>query len=240
MNWKKMTTAAALVVFAVSSILLTQICIRYLAGRTEYRRLIEATENVIAGSGVQGKLKNLEGENYLLSKNTDYIGWIQIEGTEINYPIVRDREDDYYLTHTFSGEENPCGTIFMDRICSFSQGGNTILYGHNMKDGSMFGALKKYKKTEYVKEHEIIHIYVGGKDYTFRIFACVIAQGGNSLAYTCTFSSMDEKLDFIDEMRRKSIVAAEYVPQPTDMFLTLSTCTGPGGRDRLLILAAMP
>lgn len=239
-NWKKMTTAAVVVVFIVSNMLLVRACIQYSTGKTEYRELVEVAEKVVAGSASQGVLKDMEVENYLLSKNTDYVGWIQIEGTEINYPIVREREDDYYLTHTFSGEENPCGTIFMDRKCSFSQGGNTILYGHNMKDGSMFGSLKKFKKAEYVKEHDTIRVHVGGKDYVFRVFACVIAQGGDSPAYTCTFGSVEEQLAFLDEMRQESLVAVEYVPQPADMFLTLSTCTGPGGRDRLLVMAAMP
>lgn len=87
--------------------------------------------------------------------------------------------------------------------------------------------MKKFKEAEYVKEHGIIHVYTGGKDYAFRIFACLIAQGGDSPAYICTFDSVEEQLAFIDEVRQESLVPVEYVPQPTDMFLTLSTCTGP-------------
>lgn len=240
MNWKKAMGMAALVVFAVSTALLVRDCIRYAAGRTEYQQLLKTAGDVAGRNTRSEEVNYLEGENYLLAKNTDYIGWIQIDGTSLSYPLVREREDGYYLTHTFSGEENPCGTIFMDQNCVLLQGGNTILYGHNMKDGSMFGMLKKFKTPEYLKDHGLVRVFAGGEEHIFRIFACVLAEEGKTPAYTVTFGSMEERLAFIDQMKQESVVSTEYVPQPADIFLTLSTCTGPGGRDRLLILAAEP
>lgn len=239
---KSLLGFAGAVILLLCAGLFAGACFRYIAGQRDYRKLIQGAGAVFGApvSEETASVDYLESENLLKSENRDYLAWIQIDGTGINYPVAQGREDGYYLDHTFSGLENPCGSIFMDVNCSFLGNGNTILYGHNMKDGSMFADIKKYRKQDYWKEHEWIQIYVDGRKETLRVFACILAEDGESAAYTCTFGSMEEKLAFIDQMKASSVIQTDYTPQPEDVFLTLSTCTGPNGKDRLLLLAGMP
>ena len=103
--------------------------------------------------------------------NPDYIGWIRIEGTEIDYPVVQGKDNKEYLNITFSGERNASGTIFMDNRCADGFRGFAILYGHNMKDGFMFAGLNRYLESGYPEEYpEIIVITLDGKPLNFRIF----------------------------------------------------------------------
>ena len=85
--------------------------------------------------------------NGLKAINPEVIGWIQIEGTSISYPIMKGKDNDYYLKHTFEGNYNAAGSIFIDYTNNSNfEDCNTIIYGHNMKNGSMFGLLRKHFK----------------------------------------------------------------------------------------------
>lgn len=237
---EKIVIAICLIILCVIGFLFIRVSSRYEAGRAAYRRLSQMAgmEDTNAAGAERPEL--LKTDHLMMSVNPDYRAWIQIDGTVINYPVVREQGDDYYVTHTFDGMENPSGSIFMDANCRLFESGNTILYGHNMKDGSMFGALKSYLNSRFYQSHEWIQLYADGNPYQFRVFACVVAKDADSAAYTYDFSTMEEKLNFITQMKKNSVVGSDYVPDGTDTILTLSTCYGSGGRDRLLLLAAAP
>ena len=136
------TTILLLTGLGLSAFCLTIRLTSYETGREEYRQLQEQFE-LAAGSTTDDAAApkaNMEKEEkwtrMMTSRNPDYVFWIWIPGTNINYPTVKNTIPDYYLNHTFSGEENPCGTIFC-----LEEGENQIIYGHNMKDGSMFADL---------------------------------------------------------------------------------------------------
>ena len=91
--------------------------------------------------------------------NSDVIGWIAIPGTEISYPLMQGTDNDYYLTHTWNQNSSAVGAIFMDCRCSADFSGfNTIVYGHRMNNGSMFAALKHYKKQDFLQAHPQIYV----------------------------------------------------------------------------------
>ena len=113
----------------------------YASGRKEYRQLQEQLEAFADSLSNQTEEWNWNREEededewtrLMTSRNPDYVFWLWIPGTNISYPVVKNTIPGYYLNHTFSGKENPCGSIFCGEGAE-----NLIIYGHNMKDGSMF------------------------------------------------------------------------------------------------------
>ncbi len=96
----------------------------------------------------------------LTVENPDTIGWIRIPDTNVDYPIVQGTDNDFYLDHDFYGKESAAGSIYLDFESEADlQGRNQILYGHNMKNGSMFKDINRYKDPEYFKEHQYFSIY---------------------------------------------------------------------------------
>lgn len=105
--------------------------------------------------------------------NPDTLGWIHIEGTQVNYPVVQGKGDGYYLRHNFSGEESPHGCIFAETDGEFP-GKRSILTGHNMKDGSMFvNILFYYHEEGYYEKHPFIDLKTPDADYEIRVWGCI-------------------------------------------------------------------
>ena len=165
----------------------------------------------------------------LLEVNPDFIGWISIDDI-INYPVVRGDNNVRYLDSTFTGQRNPAGTVFMDHRNAQGFGSDVcILYGHNMKDRTMFAQLHKYREKEFMEEHpNIIIVTHTGEVLVYRVFAARLTFEQNR-AY---------KLNFPD-----SAAAARVFPNAPDdasRFLLLSTCTNSSHNDeRLLVYAAL-
>ena len=105
--------------------------------------------------------------------NPDTLGWIHIEGTQVNYPVVQGNGDGYYLNHNFSREESPHGCIHVDTAGEFP-GKRSVLSGHNMKDGSMFVNLLFYYHEEgYYEKHPFIDLKTPDADYVIRVWGCI-------------------------------------------------------------------
>ncbi|MCD8381076.1 MAG: class B sortase, partial [Lachnospiraceae bacterium] len=111
--------------------------------------------------------------DYLSSVNDDVIGWIQIPGTAVNYPIVQGTDNDYYLTHLYTGETNSSGAIFLDSGTTLGlEDKNAIIFGHNMKNGSMFASLNSYASSSYYSLHPYIVVTdLSGTRYIYDIFS---------------------------------------------------------------------
>ena len=106
--------------------------------------------------------------------NPDIVAWIRIPDTSIDYPVVQGNDDSYYLTHTFKKAEHVAGAIFLDsdNNADFSDDKN-IIYGHNMKDGSMFQGLHKYENEQYLETHNKVYLYLPeGQTLTYSVIRC--------------------------------------------------------------------
>ena len=91
--------------------------------------------------------------------NPDVVGWIALPGTEISYPVVQGTDNDYYLAHTWDRENSSCGAIFLDCGASADFSGfHTLVYGHRMRNGTMFTALKDYRSAELLREHPSVYL----------------------------------------------------------------------------------
>ena len=181
----------------------------------------------------------------LLERNADFIGWISIEGTNLDYPVMQTGTDrtDYYLRRDFNGEYDNYGTPYLDEDCTLGadgQSSNLIIYGHNMKTGTIFGCLTGYKESSYYAEHPYIQFDTLYGDGTYEVFAAfaIDVVSDTSFAYN-TYIDMDEAAfdEFVGEVKRRSNVDSGITPEYGDELLTLSTCEYSSSNGRYVVCA---
>lgn len=171
--------------------------------------------------------------------NPDIVGWIYIEGTEINYPVVQGRDNQYYLKHLFSGEWNGSGCIFLDsrNRLDFSDR-HSIIYGHHMKNGTMFSGLTEYKKQEYYNKHPIALLLTPDKNYEIEIFGGYVSSVQDK-AWEVAFPSDSDFTEWLDKARERSCFTSEITPAVTDQILTFSTCSYEFNNARFVLLGVL-
>lgn len=227
-------------VFLFSAGQLIKIFLEYKEGTDEYDRIREYVqeaeeEPVDDENEVQEGQEEQEPEipkppqidwPSLQNLNKEIIGWIQIEGTEISYPVVKGTDNAYYLKHTFEKNANGAGAIFVDYTNSSDfQDCNTLIYGHNMKNGSMFGTLRKHFKDKESVPGKYIWICTPEKNYRYEIFSSHVVDASGD-AYTL-FSEPDEQFAaYVEKMVSQSVVDFGVPVGQEDKVITLSTCTG--------------
>ena len=162
--------------------------------------------------------------------NDEAVGWIEIPGTEISYPVVHTTDNTYYLTHTFRRQENKSGAIFVEasNAGDFSDL-HTIIYGHNMKNGSMFAGLKNYGKKNYYEAHPYIYLDQEDGTHCYQIFSCHEADV-TDITYTVGYRSDDTYAAFLDELTASSLYDTGVSVGTDDSVITLSTCTSNGSK----------
>lgn len=176
-------------------------------------------------------------EKSLRMVNADYIGWITIPDTEIYYPVVQ-RDNAYYLSHDFTGEKNSHGAIFLDENCSF-ESGILLIHGHHMKDGTMFGGLKNYKKESFRREHGVIYLDRGEGDEAFEIFAAALIDLTEEgyFDYQELPAGEAERAAYLEKLRSSAFWYGD-TEEPAGTILLLSTCEY-GSSDERLVVAAV-
>lgn len=161
--------------------------------------------------------------------NSDILGWITIPDTELSYPILAGRDNQYYLNHTWSGERNAAGAIFLEMNCAnnFSDF-NVIIYGHRMHNNMMFGTLRFYEDLNYWAEHPSVYLVSDTGVARYDIFAAYEA-GVRDQTYRLDLAEEEEKQAFLDFCLSSSVLDTGVAPTTSDQILTLSTCTRQGG-----------
>ncbi len=161
----------------------------------------------------------------LATKNPDLYGWISIEGTNINYPLVQGDDNDYYLDHAYTGDFLPIGSIFVDyrNNTSITKNYNTVIYGHNITSGTMFHDVTKFFKSEYFNDVQIV-IYTMDGIYYYEPFA-IYETRSNYQYFRTGFSSAEDFIEFAEEMHSNSQMKKDVTFTENDRMLTLSTCT---------------
>lgn len=157
--------------------------------------------------------------------NPDIVAWIYIEDTEVNYPVVQGSDNQYYLKHLFSGEWNSLGCIFLDtRNASDFSDWNSIVYGHHMKNGTMFSGLTEYKKQEFYDTHPTILIMTPEQNFRVEIFAGYVANVKDN-AWKVDFGTDAVFVDWQKSVKERSCFNSGITPAATDRIVTLSTCS---------------
>jgi len=236
---KKLSTLGliiALGVFLYSAYQLFMIYSEYKQGTDEY----DSLRQYVTEEPALAAKENAEGEEEaaaavtppdvdfasLQAINPDIIGWLHIEAIDISYPIVQGEDNDHYLHYTYEGRQNGAGAIFLNYTNSsdFSDP-NSIIYGHNMKNGSMFGKLKKFQREDVYLVSPYFWICTPDGNYLYEIFSYHTTSATGS-TYTLFSGPGAEFKAYIEEMKSSSEVANEVEVTENDKIVTLSTCTG--------------
>lgn len=184
--------------------------------------------------------KTVDFEELQKNTNEDIYAWIYIPDTEVDYPILQHATDNnYYLKYNVDGTEGYPGCIYTENYNNkYFTDKNTVLYGHNMRDGSMFGNLKAYQDTQYYQEHPYVYIYTPGRLYAYEIFA---AYQSDNLHLLLNYDLSKEEVfadylvNALSTAKDKGIVTADWKPSGTEYILTLSTCVPGSSEHRFLV-----
>jgi len=175
----------------------------------------------------------------LRKTNPDIVGWLYYEGTKIDYPIVQGQDNEKYLHTMFDGTYSGFGTLFVDAITedAFNQF-NTIVYGHHMLNGSMFGDLKKLKEPDYCKEHPQFELITPEGKYHLRIWA-FLNEPADSAVYTTNFHDRDQMQSYLDLIWSMALYGTSVEVTPDDKLVVLSTCAYEYQDARYMVICKM-
>ena len=171
--------------------------------------------------------------------NPDVLGWIAIPDTELSYPLLQCSNNVYYLNHLWNKQRNSSGAIYLETNCTpdFS-GFNTIIYGHRMRDTSMFGTLPLYSSLEFFQQHPTIYLADSSGVHQYDIFAAY-EVGVREMVYRLDIDQPEEIQELIQFCLSHSVIQTGVVPGVEDSILTLSTCTERGHSTRWVVQAVL-
>lgn len=167
--------------------------------------------------------------------NGDIVGWIEIPGTDISYPLLQGQDNQFYLIHNWKKEESAGGSVFLEITSSRSLTDfNTIVYAHRMRNETMFGTLKYYEEPDFWREHPSVYIVLEDAVCRYDIFSAQKA-GLREIVYRLDIEEKGLEEEFIRWCVENSVIDTGLVPEAEDRILTLSTCTGGGYAKRWIV-----
>lgn len=179
----------------------------------------------------------------LYEMNSDLIGWLKIPGTVVDYPVMHTPADpEHYLHRNFDGENSKRGCLFIQADCdAFTPSDNIIIYGHHMRDGSMFGQLEKYQKKAFQEENPYIYFDTLEGLHTYEIMSVFLttASVGEGFPYHTYVDLEDEAVfnSFVEKCQKLSLYKTGVDAQPGDKLICLSTCEYSQVNGRLVVVA---
>lgn len=211
----------------------------HLYGNLAAVREQDTQQEIASQSSVQPTSRNL----YL--ENPDMVGWIQIEGTSIDYPVMQTPADpNYYLKHDFEKRYTDYGCPFMQADCdAIAPSDNLIIYGHNMKDGSMFADLAKYRSKDFRQAHKIVRFDTALGGSAYEIFAVIHTTVQADAADAFLFylfvdaASTEDFADYVSACKARALYDTDISAEYGDKLLTLSTCDNITDNGRWLVIA---
>lgn len=172
--------------------------------------------------------------NNLKNINSDTVAYLKVESTNINYPVVKSSDNEYYLNHSFNKNKNQEGWIFLDYRNNINNlDNNTIIYGHNRLTGTMFGTLKNLLNKAYQEStNHYIYLTTENNNYVFEVFSTYITSNESYYLKT-TFKDDNEYLEFLNTLKSRSTYNFNIELNSDDKIITLSTCSG--SNDRMVV-----
>ncbi len=203
---------------------------------------ISAAESIVDDRGSPVMLPNMRP---VYEKNSDVVGWIKIEGTCIDYPVMYTKNDsEFYLYKNFYKNKDINGSIFIDSHCSLNpRDTNLIFHGHNMNNGSMFGALIKYKSREFYNSHRYVLFDTLYESQVYEVISVFISKvynmSDNVFKYYRFYNAEDEEdfNYFYDNIKGLSMYEIDLDAEYGDEFITLSTCENSIKNGRFVVVA---
>ncbi len=181
----------------------------------------------------------------LQKENADIMAWLEIEGTNINYPVLQTDNNDYYLKHNYKKEKSSSGSLFLDKDFDLVNGSsNYLIYGHRNKQGLMFEDLIKYAKEDFYKEHNKINFTTNKEDCTYEIMAVFYSRVYYKSEkdvfryyYFVNAENEEEYNEFVNNAKKVSIYNTGVTAEYGDQLLTLSTCEYSQEDGRFVVVA---
>jgi len=197
----------------------------------------------VVNSDTGETVKVLKRYAEVFRKNPHTVGWIQIEGTQVNYPVMQTPDyTNYYLYRDFNRDNNNHGCIYAREQCDINKPSDNItIYGHWMRDGSMFGSLQQYKKQEYYEAHPIIIFDTMTERHTYQIIAVfrTSASVGKGFTYHRFVDAKNEAefMEYVNTCKQLAMYETGHTAQYGDKLISLSTCEYSQTNGRLVIVA---
>lgn len=207
--------------------------------------VIEEAQNKQVSSAESEEDPMLDALAELSKQNDDLVGWIRMEDTNVNYPVVQSiDEPNFYLHHDFEKNEANFGCPYLQENCDIDKpSDNLVVYGHHMKDGSMFADLEKYSDEEFFKAHPTFDFYTLTKGYTYEIiavFKTTATVGDDSAFYYHEFvdaASPEDFDEYVSTCKAHSLYDTGVTASYGDTLLTLSTCDYTRTNGRMVVVA---
>ena len=181
----------------------------------------------------------------LQKENPDIVGWLEIEGTEINYPVLQDNDNEYYMTHNYKKEYSKDGSLFLDKDYDWEiPSTNLLIYGHNNSNNKMFHNLLDYKDESFYKEHPTIKFTTEKEDAEYEIIATFYSRvyyksetNVFRYYYFLNAESEQEFNDYIENSKQASLYDTGKTAEYGDQLITLSTCSYHTENGRFAVVA---
>lgn len=233
--WVLMGIALALLLAAI-----TVFCIQFFGGKEEfddYKNNTSTSSDALPANPIDFKK--------IQTESPDVCAWIQVDGTVIDYPILQssaEADDNFYLDHDRFGTSKVAGSVYIQKLNrkNFSDP-NTLIYGHNMRNGTMFGQLKKFRDKEFFEENRNIYIYTPSSILKYEIISAFIYDNRH-IMNSFNFFVESSRMQFFDECINPTSLTKQVVEGATldseDKIITLSTCTG-NDKTRYLVVGKL-
>ncbi|MBR3255515.1 MAG: class B sortase [Clostridia bacterium] len=179
--------------------------------------------------------------NQLHQKNNDFVGWLKIDNTSINYPVMQTEMErkDYYLRKNFYKEYSQWGTPYIAEYCNILSSDNTIIYGHHINGNKMFGEFEKYKSKEFYNAHKNISFNTIYGKFNYEIIAVFKTSTDNGFKYYNfeKAKTKEEYKEFIDKCKEISLYNIDTTAEYGEKLITLSTCDYSEQNGRFVVIA---
>ena len=211
----------------------------------EIRKIMSSENNSIEDNENSSKNNyKIEQLNKLKEQNEEIVAWLEIEGTEINYPVLQTNNNEYYLTRNYKKEYDKNGSIFLDYRYDFTKpSDNLLIYGHNNNNGLMFDNLLEYENKSYYEKHKIINLTTENEDAKYKIIAVLKSRAYENLQNEflyynyIDFTNDYEYYNYIDNCKNNSLYEISENIDTRTKILTLSTCEYSKKNGRLAVVA---
>ncbi|EJT5940523.1 TPA: class B sortase [Clostridium perfringens] len=238
---KKIISLILLIIIFFCAIKIYQKRLGYYTDSRDYdnlRSLSPLSDSSINKDPEENK-KDIENEKNLKNINSDYKFWINVEGTNIDFPVIQGKDNDFYLHHNFNKEKSFSGSIFVDSENNLNDDSNLVVYGHNMRNDTMFAQIKHFKNENFFNANKYVTLYREGKKSTFEIFS-VYQENAKGLEsqIKIKFSNKEDYEKYLKEQEEKSLFKREGIDlKDNDRILTLVTCGYDFVNARIVIVA---
>ena len=161
----------------------------------------------------------------LTSINSDYRFWLKIENTNIDYPVVQSQDNQYYLKHDFNNNYLASGSIFMDYRNNFEESKSATIYGHHMRNKTMFAQLTKFKDKDFFNQNNLITIEYKDNKYIYEVFSTYVADFTHEDYLKINFKNEKDKKEYLNYIKNRSLYKKDIDLNANDHIITLFTCS---------------